>query len=286
MLKHYFHFDVLDCTAYGMLIILSFEIYYLFLASCCFFSCGEGCTHVAGLLFALEGRPSKEAADDMADPPCTSKPCQWNRPNKRKKESRPIQDISFKRIKYEHTLKEKQKKVATCTIDNNSFRNTLCAKLGNSSRAAIFDILPPSHENNIEVENDLNVSHFEDIETSEHIQYSSDKFINLVSTISNEKISQSDLSGFLSTCTKEIVDEVEVRTKGQHDNPLWVSARTARLTASLFHDIKTRKDTTRPDNIVSKVLCQSNSFDNSAVAWGRKNEPIAKKRYIAYKKLK
>ena len=151
MLKHYFHFDVLDCTAYGMLIILSFEIYYLFLASCCFFSCGEGCTHVAGLLFALEGRPSKEAADDMADPPCTSKPCQWNRPNKRKKESRPIQDISFKRIKYEHTLKEKQKKVATCTIDNNSFRNTLCAKLGNSSRAAIFDILPPSQENNIEV---------------------------------------------------------------------------------------------------------------------------------------
>jgi len=87
----------------------------------------------------------------------------------------------------------------------------LCAKLGNSSRAVIFDI-PPSHENNIEVENNLNVSYFEDIETSEHIQYSSDKFINLVSTISNEKISQSDLSGFLSACTKEIVDEVEVRT--------------------------------------------------------------------------
>jgi len=58
------------------------------------------------------------------------------------------------------------------------------------------------------------------------------------------------------------------------------------LTASLFYDIKTRKDTTRPDNIVSKVLGQSNSFDNSAVAWGRKHEPIAKKRYIAYNKLK
>jgi hypothetical protein len=165
-------------------------------------------------LFALEGRPVKEAADDMEDLPCTSKPCQWNRPNKRKKETRPIQDISFKRIKYENTLKEKKKKVASYKVDNDSFRNTLCGKLGNSSRAAFFDILPPSLENIFEVECDLNVSHFEEIETSEHIYYSSDIFINLLSTIANEKMSQSDLSGFLYTCNKEIVDEIEVRTKG------------------------------------------------------------------------
>lgn len=50
--------------------------------------------------------------------------------------------------------------------------------------------------------------------------------------------------------------------------------------------LKQKKDTTKPDNIVHKVLGESKSFDNSAVAWGRKQEPIAKKRYKAYKKLK
>lgn len=80
--------------------------------------------------------------------------------------------------------------------------------------------------------------------------------------------------------------KLKLGQKGQHDNPLWVAARTGRVTASMFHDIKTKKDTTKPDNIVHKVLGESKSFDNSAVAWGRKQEPIAKKRYKAYKKLK
>ncbi|XP_061186982.1 uncharacterized protein LOC133195130 [Saccostrea echinata] len=64
-------------------------------ASCtCPAGLGEGCTHVAGLLFALEGRP---VTDD--DVPCTSKPCEWKRANKRKKDTKPVQDMSFKKIK-------------------------------------------------------------------------------------------------------------------------------------------------------------------------------------------
>lgn len=47
----------------------------------CICSLGEGCTHVAGLLFVLARRP---VTDD--DVPCMSKPCEWNRPSKRKKE--------------------------------------------------------------------------------------------------------------------------------------------------------------------------------------------------------
>lgn len=56
-------------------------------------------------------------------------------------------------------------------------------------------------------------------------------------------------------------------------------AWNGRVTASMFHGIKTKKDTTKPDNIVHKVLGESKLFDNSAVAWGRKQQPIAKKRY-------
>lgn len=52
-----------------------------------------GCTHIASLLFTL---------DEMEDLPCTSKPCQWNQPSKRKKDSRSITD--------EDTLKVKKKR--------------------------------------------------------------------------------------------------------------------------------------------------------------------------------
>lgn len=89
---------------------------------CLYFSCGEGCIHIAGLLFALE------AIDELEDMPCTSKPCQWNQPSKRKKDSRPITDISFKRIRYENTLTVKEKKTVNYHVETVSFRNSCVQK--------------------------------------------------------------------------------------------------------------------------------------------------------------
>lgn len=250
---------------------------------CLYFSCGEECTHIAGLLFALEGKPF---IDELEDMPCTSKPCQWNQPSKRKTDSRPITDISFKRIRYEDTLTVKENKTVNYHVDTVSFRNSLCSKLVKNSRAALFDIIPPVQDVCVDVESDLNISNFEEVETCEHIMYDSDRYIDIVNTVKTENMSVSDFHSFVSTCNKNIIDEIEARTKSQHDNPLWVAARAGRVTASMFHDIKTKKDTTKPDNIIHKVLGESKSFDNSAVAWGRKQEPIAEKTYKAYKKLK
>lgn len=173
--------------------------------------------------------------------PCTSKPCQWNQPSKRKKDSRPITDISFKRIRYENTLTVKEKKTVNYHVETVSFRNSLCSKLGNDSRAALFDIIPPVQDacHCVDVASDLNISNFEEVETSKHITYDSDRYIDIVNTVKTENMSVSDFHSFVSSCNKSIIDEIEVRTKGQHDNPLWVAARTGRVTASMFHDIKT-----------------------------------------------
>ncbi|XP_052778029.1 uncharacterized protein LOC128215381 [Mya arenaria] len=54
---------------------------------------GEGCTHIAGLLFALAGH-----AADSDDTACTSKPCGWNKPRKRKNGAKTIENITFKKI--------------------------------------------------------------------------------------------------------------------------------------------------------------------------------------------
>ena len=248
-----------------------------------YFRCGEGCTHIAGLLFALEGRPP---SDELEDEACTSKPCQWNQPNKKKKHSRPVNEINFKRVRYEDSLKVKEKKTAKYNVDSILFRDTLCAKLGNNSRAALFDILPPAEDHHCDVQSDLNISNFEEVEKTKQIVYKSDRYIDLLSTLKRENMSKPDFDHFLSLCTNEIIDEIESGTKGQHENPLCISARKNRITASLFHDVSTKMITTNSENIVKKVFGENKSFDNNAVAWGRKHETFAKKRYIAYKKLK
>ncbi|KAJ8316647.1 hypothetical protein KUTeg_005800, partial [Tegillarca granosa] len=134
---------------------------------------------------------------------------------------------------------------------------------------------------NINVEDDLNVAHFENVETSDHIVVASDKYINIIETVQNlekELVNESNIISELSTCTQEIVAEVNDRTVGQHQNPMWLSARSGRITAFNFHDVKTKKDSTKSDCLVSKFLCKSSgSVDKSALIWGRKQEPIAKK---------
>lgn len=42
-------------------------------------------------------------------------------------------------------------------------------------------------------------------------------------------------------CPSSVVNELEIRTRGQHENPLWYKVREGRITASIFHDVLTRK---------------------------------------------
>lgn len=62
------------------------------------------------------------------DVPCTSKPCEWNRPSKRKKDTKPVQDLSFKKIKLAGENVRK-KKAVNYNVGSIKFRNSLCAKL-------------------------------------------------------------------------------------------------------------------------------------------------------------
>jgi hypothetical protein len=84
-----------------------------------------------------------------------------------------------------------------------------------------------------------------------------------------------------------VAEELEFRTRGQAENTLWKAARKVRITASNFHDIKTRKPNTPATNLVKKIVNESEKdLILPALKWGRKMEPIAKKRYKAFNKLK
>lgn len=66
---------IVCCTG----IVTGYFSFYLY--NCVYNSVVERGVHTAGLLFALEGKPS---IDELEDMPCTSKPCQLNQPSKKK----------------------------------------------------------------------------------------------------------------------------------------------------------------------------------------------------------
>ena len=105
------------------------------------FSLGEGCTHIAGLLFKLEA-----CAQEKENTACTSKPCNWNKGGKRKKDPQEVLNISFKKLKYggnEPCANEKKNKFTvknSITDQGQNFLSLLTAKLGNLNYSpVIFD---------------------------------------------------------------------------------------------------------------------------------------------------
>jgi len=61
-------------------------------------------------LFSLEDINARQISDDKCIP-CTSKPCEWNKPSKRNWEPVSVENINFKKMKYGHESKMKDKQL-------------------------------------------------------------------------------------------------------------------------------------------------------------------------------
>ncbi|CAC5367842.1 unnamed protein product [Mytilus coruscus] len=72
---------------------------------------------------------------------------------------------------------------------------------------------------------------------------------------------------------------------GQSENHLWQTARKFRFTSSNSHDVVTRKKENL-DKFLLKFTQTDKYIDTPALRLGRKHEPIARKKYVVYKKLK
>jgi hypothetical protein len=148
-----------------------------------------------------------------------------------------------------------------------SFCEKLCVRLGNTN-SAIFDILPDSFgkpsDKTEDVCSDFNVTNYEEVSTSEIITFESNSFLSMQEIIKSGNID--DL------CPSSVVNELEIRTRGQHENPLWYKVRKGRITASIFHDVFTRKSNTPPQKLVERIVGNSESacVDTKTLQWGRK----------------
>lgn len=76
------------------------------LRACCGFPAGKDgrCNHVASTLFGLDEFVTKRTENDQVSS-CTSKPCQWSVPPKRKGEVQEISKIKFKKHDYSKVKK-------------------------------------------------------------------------------------------------------------------------------------------------------------------------------------
>lgn len=166
--------------------------------------------------------------------------------------------------------------------DCKSFRDSLCGRLQNKN--AVIHHLLYTPDNDIEVSGDLNVGHEEEVVSSDTITYASDEFIEIQNCLQFiQSCTTSDNQMPLST---DVCNEVELRTRGQSDNKLWFEARKGRITASLFHDVLKRKESTNPGKLVEKIIGENNEqLTTAAIKWGLKHENIAKKRYQAHMRL-
>lgn len=85
---------------------------------------------------------------------------------------------------------------------------------------------------------------------------------------------------YLINITDEEAAAVEERTRKQRMAPEWHEQRNGRITASTFHDVWVRKDSTNPDRLVRQILYNSNDLsDIPAVQWGIEKESQAQQQY-------
>ncbi|CAC5375875.1 unnamed protein product [Mytilus coruscus] len=81
------------------------------------------------------------------------------------------------------------------------------------------------------------------------------------------------------------IDGIENRTVGQSENPLWFETRKFRITSSNFHQIVAHKKAD-VEKLVQSFSNPDKLINVAPLIWGRKHEPIARKKYIAHRRLK
>jgi hypothetical protein len=81
--------------------------------------------------------------------------------------------------------------------------------------------------------------------------------------------------------TTEQANYIELITRDQNVCQQWFEHRKGRVTASTAHDVYVRRESTKPENLVKKILGY-NSYDLSktkAVRWGLDKEDVARDQY-------
>lgn len=274
------------------------------------FRLGEACNHIAALLFALEDYVKSHnniTSDNIA---CTSKPCEWNKPHKRKLSPKHIDEI--RPVKHQYGKVPRSAAVpsdgaykACPALPNSVVTNLLDSLRIVSPQSAIFTAIEKQHtslsEN--EISSDNNVRAYEEVSScllTESPSTASIHEVPQVDTVKLEKSLKSDQDNFFYVgCispftalppslknieekgrkikrklnfTEEEIQQVEKKTRLQSRDSDWYLYRKGRITASKCKRVASLKPTTSPSKTLKELLMINKVPQTSAMLQGLENE--------------
>ena len=243
------------------------------------------CNHAAATLFSLvEFCVEREKLEAES---CTSKPCKWNVPRKRKGDVVPIANMTF--IKHDYSKpKEKRRSLLPPGKDvraphqmqwsEERVKNMLILvkqyQEKNNCVAGWSHILPQDAV----LESDSN-------EKEEKTEAAVDDF-GLVSPIKEHPVSLSEIKFRCEKVKKKLmftdekIEQIEKQTREQSNEELWHQQRQYRITASKCHRVATRKESTSPTKIIKEVLKYNKPFQSKYMKEGLEKEEFIIQAYI------
>lgn len=237
------------------------------------------CVHISALLHALKDLspclfPLRATLPVMSNSetseiPCTSLPCTWNKPRKRKEAKLQISDVLFQKHVYSRKRKHTLKQLQDFDPRPKEFRGLVNAQLPQlletiqDKSLCMFMLFDP-HTRHWEKENIPTPTEYHILSKTEMLE-----------AISSLKQSLK--------LTPQQIRKLEIDTRQQNISPLWHQARKLRITSSVFGDVKQRKDETKPDCLVTRILgLKEPPHTVPALEWGRHNEAKALEAYVSH----
>ena len=277
-----------------------------------FFHCrlGEACNHIAALLFAIEDYAKVTNEGEMS---CTSLPCEWNKPRKRKLSPKRISNLQ----PVKHQYGKKPRLAATpkpglykagAPVSNSFLPNFLDNLQSVNPDCVIFTVTERQNvvscdgaiacDDNIRAHEEVVTSEFDVEEFAKH--YEPQKFpprnLELLSdnlNYASDEFQEKRNNYFASLKMSKVEAElIEISTRGQSVNPKWLQAREGRITASQFGRICKMRPTTPPDNVVRDIMGYKQDSKGSLrskpapLQWGSQHESVARERYVKFMKKK
>lgn len=274
------------------------------------FRLGEACNHIAALLFALEDYVKNHSTTTSDDIACTSKPCEWNKPRKRKLSPKRIEEI--RSVKHQYGKVPRLAAVpsdvaykACPTLSNSVVSNLLDSLRLVSPQSAIFTAIEKQHtvflEN--EISSDSNIGAYEEVssclltespstasidegpqldtlELNKSLQSDQDNFFH-VGCISPFAALPPSLKNIEEKCrsikrklnfNEEEIQQVEKKTRLQSRDSDWYLYRKGRITASKCKRVASLKPTTSPSKTLKELLMINKVPQTSAMLQGLENE--------------
>lgn len=247
------------------------------------------CNHLAATLFAIEdkqGRPAER--DTTEDVPCTSKPCKWSVPPKRRSEPTTIREVNFEKHIWRKEGKRKSKSVkmvvGSTPYERSERRDFDMIYKGikeieekKEKKIGIAYIIP--HNIPVTTEQSEQIHKMQMSEKPQQSKWS------IVSPVKEQPMSLKDITEKGVRAKQRLMESSKDReaiakeTLGQQNCRVWYDVRQPRITASQCKRCILRP-TTSPTKAVEEVLLYGANVQTKAMKEGIEWEPRIIERFM------